>query len=148
MKTALLVLAMAATAAAQQITKEDVIKLHRAGCGDDLILTYIGAKGAQLDLSADDVAALKEAGVSDRVVGEILKGVRPPPREPAPPVVVPRPAPVVVYEPPPVIIYQDPWPYASHYPRYYDHHPYYHPHFSFGFGHHGHHSGFFFGTHW
>ena len=147
MKTALLLLTMGAAAFAQQIAKEDIIKLHEAGCGDDLILTYIGAKGAQLNLSTDDIAALKAGGVSDRVIGEILKGVAPPPREPVRPVVVQRPAPVVVYEsPPPVIIYRDPWPYASHYPYWHD--PYYHPHFSFGFGHHGHHSGFFFGSHW
>lgn len=147
MRTAILMLAMAATAVAQQVTKEDIIKLHEAGCGDDLILTYIGARGAQLNLSTDDITSLKGGGVSDRVIGEILKGVRPPPREPAPPIVVQRPAPVVVYEPPPVVIYRDPWPYVYHDPLWYD--PYYHhPHYSFGFGHHGHHSGFFFGTHW
>lgn len=136
-------LALPALAAAQQITKEDVMKLHQAGCGDDLILTYLGSKGATLALSAEDVAALKGAGVSDRVIGMILKGPVPaPPREePPPPVrtVVVRPPPTVIYEPAPVIYHYDPWPYVYH-------DPFWYPHSSFGFGLHGRRSSFFFGS--
>lgn len=147
----LIALAVPAAAAAQQITKDDILKLHQAGCGDDLILTYLGSKGATLALSADDVAALKTAGVSERVIGMVLKGPVPaPPREQAPPppplpTVNVRPTPVVIYQPAPVYYHHyDPWPYVYH-------DPFWHPHSSFGFGLHGRHSSFFFGSgghHW
>ena len=155
----LLILCLPAVAFAQEVTQEDIIKLHQAGCGDELILTYLGAKGATLKLSADDIAALKAAGVSETVITAVLKGPVPPPRRETPPPRRVRPAPVIV-SPPPTVIYEryDPWPYVTHDPYYYT--PRHH--FSFGYGghfghhgysghhggHHGGHSSFSFGVHW
>ena len=140
----LICLLLPAAAAAQEITKDDIIKLHNAGCSDGVILTYLDVKGATVKLSADEIAELKGAGLSDRVISEILKGPVARPNPPPPPrrVTVVQPAPVVVYERP---IYYDPWPYSYHGPYWGGHHG---GHFSFGFGHHGHHSSFSFGHHW
>lgn len=98
MKTLAFVLLLS-TAAAAQATVEDIILLRGAGCGDDLILTYIGQRGGIGPLSANDIARLKGAGLSDHFVGALIRANTPPP----PPRVVyveqaPPPPPVVVVE--------------------------------------------------
>ena len=144
--TLLLVLAL-------QVGTADIIKLHQAGCGDDLILTFLGSKGTALNLSADDITALKAAGVSERVISTVLKGPVPAPAPEPRPILPPR-----IISPPPQVIYVEPAPiYYRHYDPWIYHDPFFHPHFSFDFGHHdyghhghhgGHHSSFSFGTHW
>ena len=60
-------------ALADDVTKEDVIKLARAGVGDSVIITFLDSRGARLVLSADDIVELKGAGVSDRVLVRLLE---------------------------------------------------------------------------
>ena len=68
-----LILALsAAPALAGDVTREDVIKLATAGLSDDLIITFLDAKGARFDLSAGGVVSLKEGGVSEAVIAHML----------------------------------------------------------------------------
>ena len=93
----LFVLALPAAAVAQA-TVEDIILLRGAGCGDDLILTYIGQRGGIGPLSANDIARLKATGVSDNLIGALIRANTPPP-------VIVEPPPRVVYvEPPPQVV--------------------------------------------
>lgn len=105
-----------AQVAAAAITNYDLIRMTQAGVGDDLIISTVRSRGSRLDLSPEGLIALKQAGVSDRVVLSIQGANAYAAQAP----VVSRPArPVVVVEPsyhPPVI-------YHSYRPRpYYRHH--------------------------
>jgi hypothetical protein len=72
--SALLLLAsIAAAPDASAFGWKDVLKLHRAGVADSLILQKIEYSGETIRLDADDIAALKEAGVSDEVISAILR---------------------------------------------------------------------------
>jgi hypothetical protein len=55
-------------AAAAAVTNLDLINMARAGVGDDLIISTIQSRGARLDLSPQGLIALKQSGVSDRVL--------------------------------------------------------------------------------
>lgn len=52
---------------------KDVLKLHRAGVADSLILQKIEYSGETIRLGADEIEALKEAGVSDTVISAMLR---------------------------------------------------------------------------
>jgi hypothetical protein len=73
--------------------KEDVLKLHKAGIGEDVILAKIEQEKAGLSFTADDLAELKKAGVSEKVIARItaLAKIAPPPPAP-PPGPAPKPA--------------------------------------------------------
>lgn len=49
-------------------TKDDVVKMAKAGISDDVIIAKIDQEKATFDLSAEDLASLKSAGVSERVL--------------------------------------------------------------------------------
>jgi hypothetical protein len=55
-------------AAAAAVTNLDLINMAKAGVGDDLIISTIQSRGARLDLSPQGLIALKQSGVSDRVL--------------------------------------------------------------------------------
>jgi hypothetical protein len=55
-------------AAATAVTNYDLVNMTRAGVGDDLIISTMQSRGARLDLSPQGLIALKQSGVSDRVV--------------------------------------------------------------------------------
>ena len=55
-------------AAAPAVTNYDLVGMARAGVSDDLIISTIQSRGARLDLSPQGLIALKQSGVSDRVV--------------------------------------------------------------------------------
>jgi Glycine zipper len=55
-------------AAAQAVTNYDLVGMARAGVGDDVIISTIQSRGARLDMSPQGVIALKQSGVSDRVL--------------------------------------------------------------------------------
>jgi hypothetical protein len=57
-----------AQVAAQAVTSFDVVEMTRAGCSEDLIISTIRSRGSRLDLSPNGLIALKQQGVSDRVV--------------------------------------------------------------------------------
>ncbi|MEQ8190205.1 MAG: hypothetical protein ABRQ39_19720 [Candidatus Eremiobacterota bacterium] len=60
------------TSAAFSITKEDIIKLTKAGTREEVIITHLRAQ-ADLKLSAEDIKELKEAGVGEKVLNFILE---------------------------------------------------------------------------
>jgi len=100
-------------AAADAVTSIDLVDMTRAGVSDDLIISTMRARGTRLDLSPQSLIALKQSGVSDRVVlaAQQMSGGG---------AYVVGPAPVrVVREVPPVIVMPAPW--GAHYfgpPRY------------------------------
>lgn len=111
---------LAGAVRADDVTKQDVIKLARAGCSDGLIITFLDSKGARLDPGADDVVEMIGAGVGEAVINFILKGAGVPLREPSRTVSPPlspgadryygytqpyAAAPRVVYTSPPPVLY-------------------------------------------
>lgn len=79
------ILAALPLSAAADTSKEDILKLAKAGISDDVILAFVRANGAPR-LSSDDVIDLKAAGVSDKVLGALLSPRSEPRREDAPPI--------------------------------------------------------------
>ena len=51
----------------------DVKELTRAGVGDDLIISDIRSSHAVFHLSTADIVSLKQAGVSERVIDELMR---------------------------------------------------------------------------
>jgi len=80
MLTKLRVIALFAIAAgitclanAQQIMDNaGVLKLEKAGLGDDLIVSTINGQPGKYSLTADDIIALKGAGASDKVISAMV----------------------------------------------------------------------------
>lgn len=112
-------------AAAADTSKEDILKLAKAGISDDVILAFVRANGAPR-LSSDDVIELKAAGVSDKVLGALLAPKSEPRREETPTYrreadtrVVEREVYVqptrTVYVPSYSYYYNDCYPYRSYY---------------------------------
>lgn len=115
-------------AAAQAVTNYDLLDMTRAGVSDDVIISTMQSRGTRLDLSPNGLIALKQSGVSDRVVMYAQNGS---PRGAA----VVAPAPVLA--PPPTRVIVAP-PYFYDPPCYYDwhhHHHYHRPraHIHYGF---------------
>ena len=61
--------AQASGGAASQAV-QDVIKMARAGVDERILMAYVRTLPAPIALSADDVLALRAAGVADSVVAE------------------------------------------------------------------------------
>ena len=53
-------------------SKEDIIKLSKAGTRDEVIMTHLRAQ-AELKLTPDDIKDLKEAGVSDEIINFLIE---------------------------------------------------------------------------
>ncbi len=56
----------------QEPTNDTIMKLAKAGMSDDVIVGTIGSQPAAYSLGADDLIALKGAGVSDKVISAML----------------------------------------------------------------------------
>jgi outer membrane lipoprotein SlyB len=110
--------------AALAVTNYDVVTMTRAGVSEDVIISTMRSRGAQLDLSPQSLISLKQSGVSDRV----LLAAQDMNRRPVA-VYEPVRSPVVTRVVPTTVIVEPA-------PRYYWHPHHYH--------HHHHHSGFFF----
>ena len=54
------------------MTNADVIKLHEAGFGDDLIIAKIKSVPSAFKLELDDLVALRNAGITDAVIQEMI----------------------------------------------------------------------------
>jgi len=66
-------LAICSVLAAQQtMNNEAVIKLVKAGLSDDIVVTTITGSTGSYDTSADGLIALKNAGISDKVIAAIM----------------------------------------------------------------------------
>lgn len=69
------------------LTNDTIVKMVKAGLGDDVVISTITSQPAKFATTPDDLIALKGAGVSDRVIGVMvermvaLNSVAPPPAE-------------------------------------------------------------------
>jgi outer membrane lipoprotein SlyB len=117
-----------AQVAAMAVTNFDLVEMTRAGIGEDVIISTIRSRGGRFDLSPNGLIALKQNGVSDRVVMAAQSST--------PGAFVPAAAPAIIGPPP--VMYVQPAPVVRFYsgPSWgYHHHFYHHPH------HHHHHHG-------
>ena len=60
------------TAAAEALTNDSIVRLVKAGLGDDLILQAIRGTPGRYSTDADALVSLKQAGVSDRVISGMM----------------------------------------------------------------------------
>jgi hypothetical protein len=58
--------------AQQTLTNESVMKLVKAGMGDDLIINMINTQPSNFSVATDDLIALKTGGASEKVIAAIL----------------------------------------------------------------------------
>jgi hypothetical protein len=54
--------------AAQPLTNDSVVKLVKAGLGEDTIISIVNTQSGQYSTGAEDVIALKKAGVSEKII--------------------------------------------------------------------------------
>ncbi len=93
----ILLLALGPLLAAQALNNNSVIKMVRAGLSDDVIVATINANAGSYDTSPDALIALKQAGVSDKVIAAIVgRGAGSASAAPAPPPPPPPPLPAGV----------------------------------------------------
>jgi hypothetical protein len=89
---------------AEAITLREIVELTRAGLSDDVLLALIEVDQRVFEIDPDTLKALKDAGVSTRVIVAIVKSGRTPapPAEPVVDIVPPDPPPpqVVVVDRP------------------------------------------------
>ncbi len=104
-------------AAAQAVTNLDLIRMTQARVSEDVIISAIRTRGTRLDLSPEGLIALKESGVSDRVLITAQDLMR---RYAARPTTIVIPRPVRAHG------------YPPH--NYYDHGYYHGPQVHYGFG--------------
>lgn len=71
-------LSLAAAAQDAALTKEDVIKMVKAGIGEDVILAKIDQDKASFSLSAEDLAILKELKAGDKLLQRLTGGAAKP----------------------------------------------------------------------
>lgn len=98
----LLLLALPLLAAAAPMTNDDVIKLVRSGLSEATILQAIQGSEPYFDTSSDGLVRLRQGGVNDRIIQQVLTKQSSMPM--APPVLAPLPAqapPVAEGAPPP-----------------------------------------------
>ena len=67
-----LILAALLALVAQDLTKDDVVKLSKEGVSQDVILRKIGS--AKFALSVDEIVELKKAGVGEKVLARMVSG--------------------------------------------------------------------------
>lgn len=67
-------MALGAGAQEQSLTKDDVIKLMKAGVSDDVIIAKLVQDKASFTLSADDILNLKAQGASDKLIQHLQAG--------------------------------------------------------------------------
>ena len=78
------------------VSTEEVITMTHAGVADELIINHIRSHGMATPIQSGDLVALREQGVSTRVV----KAMQLPP---------PVPATVIVHEAPPPVVVEGYW---------------------------------------
>jgi hypothetical protein len=117
-------------AVAMAVTDSDLVQMTRAGINEDVIISTMRSRGTRIDLSPQSVIALRQQGVSDRVVmaaqqmgggsgyvaGAPAYGPTVVSEIPPPPTVIVAPA----YRPYYYGYYPRPY-YYGHYQHYYDH---------------------------
>src|ERR1700722_6694637 len=58
--------------AQQTLTNDSVLKLAKAGMGDDIIINMVNTQPSSFSVNADDVIALKGGGVSDKIIAAMV----------------------------------------------------------------------------
>lgn len=66
-------LALVSLAAAPSLTKDDVLRMAEEGRSDQVILAEIQAAHVSFDLTADDIGALRKAGVGESVIDAMIE---------------------------------------------------------------------------
>jgi len=76
------------TSALASISVDDVVKMSKAGLGEDVIIAQLAKDNAKFDLSVDDLIKLKGAGLSEKVIKAMVSGspTSAPQSAPGPPV--------------------------------------------------------------
>lgn len=107
--------------AAQAVTNYDLIRMTQAGVTEEVIISALRSRGARLDLSPEGLIALKENGVSDRVLINAQNLAQNYAAAPGPTIVTEAVPPTVIVAPRPVYHYGY-WPHYYHRPCYHHHH--------------------------
>ena len=55
------------------LTNDSIIKMLRAGLGEDVIVSTVKAQPAQYSIGLDDLIALKGAGVTDKIITAMVE---------------------------------------------------------------------------
>lgn len=71
--TILLLLIVTLAVAQTVMTNDSVIKMVKAGLGEDIVISTIKAQPGQYGTAADDLISLKGAGVSDRIIAAMIE---------------------------------------------------------------------------
>jgi hypothetical protein len=61
------------SAAAKTLTNSDIVDLHSAGFGDDLIIDKINTTATAFSLELSDMVEMRKAGISDAVIQAMMK---------------------------------------------------------------------------
>jgi hypothetical protein len=80
------------TMALAAISVADVVKMAKAGLGDDVIIAQLAKENAKFDLSVDDLIKLKGAGLSEKVIKAMVSGPSTSAQPSAPASATPAPA--------------------------------------------------------
>ncbi len=72
MRAVLCVLLLSVASAQQALNNDAILKLVKAGMGDDLIVNMVNTQPGTYSLSTDDLIALKSSGASERVISAML----------------------------------------------------------------------------
>ncbi len=68
---------LASQAHAGDLTTRDLLELHRAGIGDEVLVALVEADGGPFDLASVELIELKADGLSDRVLAALVRVGRP-----------------------------------------------------------------------
>jgi hypothetical protein len=69
---AILAICLGTGSAQQSLTNDSIIKMAKAGMSDGIIISTIHSEPANFTLSANDLIALKQAGVSDQIMAAMI----------------------------------------------------------------------------
>src|ERR1035438_2614022 len=77
MRTRLLLLLACVTAlcfSQATLTNDSIMKMVKAGLGEDIVLSSVHSQPGRYSTGADDLIALKSAGVSDKIIAAMMNG--------------------------------------------------------------------------
>ena len=77
------ILAMSLPGQQQQLNNQAIIKLHSAGLSDDTILHLINTEPGKYSTGVNEVIALKQAGISEKIIKALASKANPAPAPPA-----------------------------------------------------------------
>lgn len=69
---ALLLIAVIVSLAQATLTNDAIVKMAKAGLGEEILLSTVNAQPGKYSTAADDLIALKKAGVSDKVIAAMI----------------------------------------------------------------------------